>query len=133
MSITSARPEDAGPRQQLADLPRPEDGTGVFPMRRRHARRGHEEEVERQPLAGRDQHVDPAHAQDVANLVRVGDHRGRPHRHDQPRQLGRGQERALQVHVGVDQARQDDLPRGRDRPVRTPRSSDRHRRSSRRR
>ena len=53
----------------------------------------------------------PGDAQDVADLVRVGDHRRRPPRHDQPRQLGRGQQRALQVHVGVDQPGDDGRPR----------------------
>ena len=50
----------------------------------------------------------------------VGDYGGRPVGHDQPGQLRRGQQRALQVHVRVDQARQDGPARQRNRVMRRP-------------
>ena len=62
----------------------------------------------------------PGTPRTLADLVRVGDHRRRPHRHDQPRQLGRGQQRALQVHVRVDQPGHEHQPLGRERPARPP-------------
>ena len=49
MSITSARPRTRGRASSSRICRGPKHGAGVFPARRGHARRRHEEEVERQP------------------------------------------------------------------------------------
>ena len=113
--------ENTRPRQELANLRRAKYRSRSFPVRGRNARGRHEEQVDRQPQAGRDQHVDSAHTEDVADLMRIGDDGGRPHRHHQPRQLRWCQQRTFQVHVRVDQSWQHDLARGRNGPFGMPR------------
>ncbi len=114
------QPQHVRPAEQLAHVCGTDHRAGVLPARRGHARRGHEEQVERQPLGRLRQPVDAGDAQHVADLVRVGDHRRRPHRHDEPGKLGRREQRALQVHVRIDQPRDDDPAADRDRLARRP-------------
>ena len=51
--------------------------------------------------------MDAVGAEHVRDLVRVGDDGGRPERQHEPRELGRQQLRRLEVHVRVDEARDD--------------------------
>ena len=53
--------------------------------------------------------MDAIRAEDVRDLVRIRDHGGRPERQDEARQLVRQELHRLDVHVGVDEAR-DDVP-----------------------
>ena len=55
--------------------------------------------------------VDAVRPEHVRDLVRVRDHRGRPEREDEARELVDQQLRRLDVHVRVDEAR-DDPPAG---------------------
>ncbi len=71
---------------------------------RRYARRGHEEHVQREVRAQVREPVDTVRAQDVGDLVRVGDHRRRPEWKHEPRELVHEQLRGLEVHVGVDES-----------------------------
>ena len=112
--------QDPRPRQERAHLGWAQHGAGLLPRRGGNARGGHEEEVQGEAPAGRQQPIEAGDAQDVAHLVGVGDQGGRPVGHDQAGELGRGQQRALQVHVRVDQARQDGPARQRDRLMRRP-------------
>jgi hypothetical protein len=48
--------------------------------------------------------VDPVDAEDVRDLVRVGDDRGRAEREDEPRELVHHELHGLEVHVRVDEA-----------------------------
>ena len=78
--------------------------------RRRNARGRGEVDVERQVGARVDEPVDAVGAEDVRDLVRIGDDRGRPEREHQPGELGDEQLRRLEVHVGVDEAGHDVRP-----------------------
>ena len=82
--------------------------------RGRDARRSHEVDVERQIRAEVEQPVDAVRAEHVRELVRVGDHGRRPEREHEPRELVREQLRRLEVHVRVDEARDDVAARGVD-------------------
>jgi hypothetical protein len=82
----------------------------VLPTHARHTRRGHEEKVEREVLTGLQQQVDAGHALHVADFVRIENQGAGPVRDNQAGKLGWHQERALQVHVGVEQAGDDGLP-----------------------
>ena len=75
--------------------------------RRGHARRRGEVHVERQAGADVEQPVDAVAAEDVRDLVRVGDDGRRSHRQHEPRELVDEQLRRLEVHVGVDEAGDD--------------------------
>ena len=79
--------------------------------RRGHARRGREEDVELQARRGVEQPVDAVDAEDVRDLVRVGHDCRRPEREDEPRELVDHELHRLQVHVRVDEARDDVLAR----------------------
>ena len=58
-----------------------------------------------------EQPVHAVDAEDVRDLVRVGDDGGRPEREDEPRELVDQQLHRLEVHVRVDEARDDVAPR----------------------
>ena len=77
--------------------------------RRGHARRGHEEDVERQAGADIEQPVDAVGSEDVRDLVGVGDDRRRPHRQHEPRELVHHQLRRLEVEMRVDEPWHDVL------------------------
>ena len=59
--------------------------------------------------------MDAVRAEDVRDLVRVGDDGGRPERQHEPGELVHEQLRGLEVHVRVDEARDDVAARGVDR------------------
>ncbi|HET8756559.1 MAG TPA: amidohydrolase family protein, partial [Solirubrobacteraceae bacterium] len=93
--------------QDRPHLVRPERSARRLEVAGRNARRRHHEHVERQAL-GRVQHpLDALAPEHVGDLVRVGDHRGRPVRHDRARELRRHELRRLDVHVRVDEPRHE--------------------------
>ena len=59
--------------------------------------------------------MDAVDAEDVRDLVRVGDDRRRPEREHEPRELVDEQLHRLEVHVRVDEARHDEPARRVDR------------------
>ncbi len=69
--------------------------------------RGHEVEVEREVLARVEQPVDAVGAEHVRELVGVGDDRDGPERQHQAGELVGEKLRRLEVHVRVDEARDD--------------------------
>ncbi len=73
----------------------------------RHTGRGHDEDPQRQPLAGVEHVADAGDAQHVGDLVGIGDDGGGAARHDGPGELGHGHHARLDVDVGVDQAGAD--------------------------
>ena len=109
--IISATPSARGWRRIARISSGPSGPTGDSKSRRRHARRRHHEHVERQALGRAEQPVDALDAGHVGDLVRVADDRGRPARHDRPRELRRGELGRLEVHVRVDEARDEELAR----------------------
>ena len=109
--IISATPSARGCSQDLrASRPGPSGPHGRLEVRRRNARRRHHEDVQRQPVGGAEQPVDALDAGDVGDLVRVADDRGRPARHDGPRELAGRELGRLEVHVRVDEAGDEELP-----------------------
>ena len=80
--------------------------------RGRDARRSHEVDVERQIRAEVEQPVDAVGAEHVRELVGIGDDSRRPQREHESRELVREQLRGLEVHVGIDEAG-DQEPAGR--------------------
>ena len=105
-------PEHPVPVEQPLEVADRELAPRRLERRRRNARRGHEVDVERDPVARVDQPVDAVRAEDVRDLVRVGDHRRGPQRQHEPRELVDQELRRLEVHVRVDEAG-DDVPAGR--------------------
>jgi hypothetical protein len=75
--------------------------------RRRHGRRGHEVDVERQLRADVEQPVDAVGAEHVRDLVRVGHAGRRPEREHEARELVRQQLGRLEVQVRVDEPGDD--------------------------
>ncbi len=67
-----------------------------------------DEDGERQIRGGSEEELDAIRPEHVADLVGIYDHTGHPARHDGASELGRLEERALDVQVAVDQARQDE-------------------------
>ena len=100
-------PDHAPPPQQALEVAGRERAARRLELRRRHARGGGEEDVERQVLADVDEPVDAVGAEHVRDLVRVGDDRGRAERQHEARELGREQLRGLEMHVRVDEPRHD--------------------------
>ncbi len=86
-----------------------ERATRRLEHRRGHRRGGHEEDVERHLVGHVREPVDPVRAEDVRDLVRIGDDRRRPHGKDEARELVHEELHRLQVHVRVDQAGDDVL------------------------
>ena len=107
--------EDAAPPHQRLEVARRERPPGGLERRGGDARRRHEEDLELE--AGRRvvQPVDAVAAEDVRDLVRVGDDRGRPEREDEARELVDEELHRLEVHVRVDEAGHDEAPRRVDR------------------
>ena len=95
--------------------------------RGRDAGRRHEVDVELEPLRGVVQPVHAVGAEHVRDLVRVGDDRGRPERQHEPRELVDEELHRLDVHVRVDEARDDEAPGRVDRllPLVVPETGDR--------
>ena len=106
--------DHAAAAQQPLEVARVQRAARRLEDRGRHAGRGHEEDVERHVVAEVGEPVDAVRAEDVRDLVRVGDDGGRAEREDEARELVHEQLRGLQVHVGVDEARDDVLAAGVD-------------------
>ena len=105
-------PTSAQQRVEVADGQR---AARRLEMRRGDARRRHEVDVEREPGRCVEQPVDAVGAEHVRDLVRVGDDRRRSERQHEPRELVGEHLRRLDVHVRVDEARDDPLARRVDR------------------
>ena len=87
--------------------PAHERSPGRFERRGGHARRRHEEDVELQSGRRVEQPVHAVDAEDVRDLVRVGDDRGRAERENESGELVDHQLHRLDVHVRVDEAGHD--------------------------
>ena len=115
--------DDAGEVHHLGEPEHPaaahqrlEVAGGERPPRRlerrgRHARGRHEVDLELEVLRRVEQPVDAVGAEHVRDLVRVGDDRRRPERQHEARELVDEQLHRLEVHVGVDEARDDEAAR----------------------
>ena len=102
-------PDHAPAAEESLQVPERERAPRRLELRRGHARRGHEEDVERHLVGDVGEPVDPVRAEHVRDLVRVGDDRRRPHRQDEARELVHEELHGLQVHVRVDQPGDDVL------------------------
>jgi hypothetical protein len=74
-----------------------------FERRSRDTTRQHDEKIHRQMLAGFQNVADAIQAQHIGVFMRVDHHSARPVWHDCPSKLNRGQQRALEVEMGVNQ------------------------------
>ena len=119
--IISASPITRRRRSSASRSPGVSARRGDSKLRRGHARRRHEVDVERQPGRRVEQPVHAVGAEHVRDLVRVGDDGRRPERQHEPRELVDEQLRRLEVHVRVDEARARPSARSR-RASRGPRS-----------
>lgn len=90
------------PRKDLGHLPRPELRSRGPEGTRGHTGGRREEHAQREPFRGLKHVPDPTKPEGVGDLVGVGDHSRGPVGKHGPGELWRGQPRALQVHVGVD-------------------------------
>ncbi len=111
--------DHAAAAQQALEVARVQGAVRRLERRGRHAGRGHEEDVEGHGRAEVGEPVDAVGAEDVGDLVRVGDDGGGAEREDEARELVHEELRGLQVHVRVDEAghevlaaRVDDLAAG---------------------
>ena len=95
------------PAEQRIEVARSQVAPRRLEPRRRDTRRGHEIDIERDVGADVDQPVHSVGAEDVRDLVRVGDDGRRPERQHQPCELVDEQLRRLEVHVRVDEPRND--------------------------
>jgi hypothetical protein len=95
----------AMPSQQALDVAWREWASRRFESRRRDAGGGHDINVEGQILQTVEQPVDAVGAQHVGDFVRVGDHRGCSVREHRPGELVNGQLGRFDVHVRIDEAR----------------------------
>ena len=93
--------------QEALEIPGRQRASRGLEGRRGHAGRGGEVDVQRQAGAHVEQPVDTVAAEDVRDLVRIGDDGRRPHRQHEPRELVHEQLRRLEVHVRVDEAGDD--------------------------
>ena len=102
-------PEHPLPAHQRLEVAGPSGRRGDSKARGGDARRGHEEDLELEAGRGVEQPVDAVGAEHVRDLVRVGDDRGRAEREHETRELVDEELHGLEVHVRVDEAR-DDVP-----------------------
>ena len=109
------QPEDAVPAHQRLEVARLERPARGLERRGGDARRRHEEDLELEACRRVVQPVDAVGAEDVGDLVRVGDDRGRPEREHEARELVDEELHRLEVHVRVDEAGHDVAPRRIDR------------------
>ena len=101
--------EDASPPEQRFEIALRERPAGRLVHRRRHARRRGEVDVERTVGRRVEEPVDAVGAEHVRDLVRVRDDGRRPERKHEAGELVRQELRRLDVHVRVDEARDDVL------------------------
>ncbi len=81
--------------------------TARLQVRRRNARRQHDEKIDRQTLARIEHVLNAFLAEHIRELVRIDHHRAGPVRHDRARELRHRDHRALDVKMSVDQARRE--------------------------
>ncbi len=108
-------PEHAPAPHQRLEVAGPERPPRRLERRGRHARRRHEEDVELQARRRVEQPVHAVDAEHVRDLVRIGDDRRRSEREHEARELVDEQLDRLEVHVRVDEARDDEATRRVDR------------------
>ncbi len=96
--------------EQALEIAGCEQSTRGLVRRGGHTRGRGEVDVERQVRADVEQPVDAVRAEDVGDLVRVGDDGCRAHRKHEAGKLVDKQLRRLEVHVRIDEARDDVLP-----------------------
>ena len=99
------------------DLPGRQGGARGLQVAGRHAGGDHEEYGQWEVEGLLDHEVDPLEAEDVGELVGVGDHRGRAVGDHRPCELDRREHRALDVDVAFDEARSEVGPVQVDHPV----------------
>ncbi len=97
-------PDHAPSTQERIEVAGAELAAWRLEPRRRHARRRHEVDVERQSCGRVEQPVNAVGAEHVRDLMRIGDDRCRPEREHEPCELVDEQLRRLEVHVRVDEA-----------------------------
>ena len=105
------QPDHPPAAQEALDVAFVQRAAGRLELRRRHACRRGEPDVERHPLGRVEQPVDAVCAEHVCDLVRIGDDGRRPERQHEPGELARQEPRGLEVHVRVDEAGHDVPPR----------------------
>ena len=101
------QPQNASPAHERLEITGHERSPRRFEWRSGHTRRRHEEDVELQSGRGVEQPVHSVHAEDVRDLVRVGDDGGRAERKNQLCEFVDHQLHRLEVHVRVDEAGDD--------------------------
>jgi hypothetical protein len=99
--------DHAPPAKEALEVAGKEPPARRLELRGRHAGRGHEEHVQREIRAEIREPVDTVGPQNVRDLVRIRHHRGRPEREHESRELVHEELRGLQVHVRVDEARDE--------------------------
>jgi len=103
------------PAEGLRNLPYIEDGAGTLHRAGGHAGRDGERDPEGEMGGGIAQRRDAGQPGNVRDLVRIGDDRAGAAGHDRAGELRHPHQCALDVDVGVDERRRDDLPRDVDR------------------
>ena len=107
-------PDHAPAAEEPLEVARVERAAGGLEGRGGDAGRGHEVDVERHRGAEVGEPVDAVGAEDVRDLVRVGDDGGGAEREDEAGELVHEQLRGLQMHMRVDEAGDDVLALGGD-------------------
>ena len=101
-------PEHAPPAHQRLEVAEREWPPGRLEDRGRYARRRHEEHLELELGRGVVEPVHAVRAEDVRDLVRVGDDGGRSEREHEAGKLVDEELHRLEVHVRIDEARDDE-------------------------
>jgi hypothetical protein len=104
--------EHPAPAEQPFEIAGQERAPRRLELRGGHAGRRHEEDVEREVVAQVREPVDAVRAEHVRDLVRVGDDGRRPQRQHELGELVDEELRRLEMHVRVDEARDEVLPGG---------------------
>ena len=100
-------PEHAPATHERLEVARRQRPPRRLERRGGHARRRHEVDVELEVRGRVEQPVHAVDAEDVRDLVRIGDDCRRPEREHEPRELVDHELQGLEVHVRVDEARDD--------------------------
>ena len=105
--INSATPAMRSSSNHQLQIVRRELRARRFQMRRRNATRQHDEKIHGEIFARIPNVADAVEAEDVGVFVRVNHHRARAVRHDRAREFRRGEHRAFDVKMPVNQARRE--------------------------
>ena len=100
--------EHPSPAHERLEIPRRQRSAWRLERRRRDARRRHEEDVELQARGRVEQPVHAVDAENVRDLVRIGDDRRRPQWKHESSELVDHELRRLEVEVRVDESRNDE-------------------------